>query len=138
MKYTKFSKKHVHVLNSLNRCFANELTIGVLSIYDFKSVNPLEVYKSDNTIIVRFSSQIVEKFPELNNMYGKAECSHNDGFDLQVGIRIARAKLMNEVVRYMKSLVSNWRANLIDNFNSYDKLSSNVLEQNRRYLDKFI
>lgn len=135
MLKTKFSRNHIHVLDTLLSKMA-ELWNDI-SLYSFKNLNPLVVYVHDKTVVVKLNSDrdFYKEFLK-EEFYGKAVCSDSDVFDLQTGIKIARTKLFKTLMIYMQKKSKERLAQCKKIMVSFDHIYREKMDESNFYIDK--
>lgn len=138
MKVTKFSKKHIHVLNTL---FAKLCVLfNYESNLNFRSLNPLIVHIHEKTVVVKFNENawIREILMEhnLDNLYGKAVCSESDKFDIQTGVKIARTKLFKALMMEMHKQAREQIIRCQKVLKSFHHIYREKMDESNMYMDQ--
>lgn len=128
MMKTKFSKKHIHILDSLLKKLYS--LSNSEPTYSFAVTNPLLVFVHEKTVIVRFNCG-----DEFSKFYGKAVCDDTDTFDLQTGVKIARTKLLKTLMISMKKEFAERIVSMNKTAKSFAKFFNEAMEESNKYIE---
>ena len=138
MMITKFSRKHIHVLNTLFSKLG--FIFNSFSSFNFRSLNPLRVYVHDKTVIVKFNdNEWIKELLQENNMdklFGKAVCAESDVFDLKTGVKIARTKLFKALMIQMQKQASEQMVKYEKMMKSFNRLYREKMDESNLYMDQ--
>lgn len=140
MMVTKFSKKHVHILNTLNKKL-QFIFSGNFPSFNFRGLNPLHVFHHDRTVIVKFNNNlfVAELLRDMNldKLYGKAICRESDVFDLRTGVKIARTKLFKALMIQMRKQASEQMIKCAKAMRSFKRIYREKMDESNLYIDQF-
>lgn len=140
MMVTKFSKKHIHILNTLNKKL-QVIFCGDFPSLDFRGLNPLHVFHHDRTVVVKFNENsywIFELLRDLNldKLSGKAICRESDVFDLRTGVKIARTKLFKALMIQMQKQASEQMVKCEKAMRSFNRFYREKMDESNLYMDQ--
>lgn len=139
MMVTKFSKKHIHVLNTLNKKL-QVIFCGNFPSFNFRGLNPLHVFHHDRTVVVKFNDNlfVVELLKDMNldKLSGKAICRDSDIFDLRTGVKIARTKLFKALMIQMQKQASEQMIKCEKTMRSFNRIYREKMDESNLYMDE--
>lgn len=139
MMVTKFSKKHIHVLNTLNKKL--QFIFGEnFPSFNFRSLNPLHVHHHYRTVVVKFNNNffVAELLKDMNldKLCGKAVCRESDVFDLRTGVKIARTKLFKALMIQMQKQASEQMIKYEKTMRSFNRIYREKMDESNLYMDQ--
>jgi hypothetical protein len=139
MMVTKFSKKHVHILNTLNKKL--QFIFGDnFPPFNFRSLNPLHVHHHNRTVVVKFNDNLfvaeLLKDMNLDKLSGKAICRESDVFVLRTGVKIARTKLFKALMIQMQKQASEQMIKCEKAMRSFNRLYHEKMDESNLYMNQ--
>lgn len=139
MMVTKFSKKHINVLNTLNKKL-QFIFDGNFPSFNFRGLNPLHVLHHNRIVVVKFNDNpfVAELLKNMNldKLSGKAICRESDVFDLRTGVKIARTKLFKALMIQMQKQASEQMIKCEKAMRSFNRLYREKMDESNLYMNQ--